>query len=86
LDLRCGQLLDQGLDALGLLRRLLEASLSLREGRVRGTQLDFEAGRVNAIENVARLHLGTLFELTFNHDSRDSGANFGHLRRRDAAR
>jgi hypothetical protein len=86
LGLRCGLAVDQLFNALGLQIRLDQHRLRLRERGLGSIAFHLEADRVDAIEHVPGLHVGSLLERTFHHNSRNPRAHFGDSRRRDPTR
>ena len=71
LGLRCGLAVDQLFNALGLQIRLDQHRLRLRERGLGSIAFHLEADRVDAIEHVPGLHVGSLLERTFHHNSRN---------------
>jgi hypothetical protein len=64
---------------------LIEHRLRLGERGLGRVELHFEPHRVDAIEHVARLHVGALLKRALQHDSRHARSHFCYARRRDAA-
>jgi hypothetical protein len=85
LGLRCGVTGGQLLDAPSLLLGLIEHRLRFGERGFGSAQLHFEAHRIDAIEHVARLHVGALLERALQHDAGNARAHLGDPSRSDSA-
>lgn len=86
LGLRRDLVLAQLFGALGMPLRMFKHSPCLGERRFCGIELDFKPGRVNAVKDVASLHLGALLEQSLHYDPGYAGANFRNSHGRDTAR
>jgi len=85
LRLRHGLGADQLLRARSLPLRLLQHGLRPGKRGLGRVDLDFEGLRVDAIEHIAGLHVGTLGERALGYDARDTSANLGDTGRSDPA-